>query len=318
MSKKVILTLSVLTLFFAFCKKDSPKNPFDEIVTVQNTTPDFGSIPAQNFAALHETIFKPTCANSGCHDGTFEPEFRTISSSYNSLVNHPVISNDSQNSYQKRVAPGSFNESLLYARLTEFLPNTSGIMPLSVDEESTWNQNSETYINDIRNWITAGAPDMFGNLAGTGATDFPPTIDGLLAFPAGQTDAPYTRNPDAIGITPILVDATSVDIWVKITDDNLNSENIPFAQLSFAPSVGELDELTASDYQTSSSISALDFSGSSTTFFHKQTIDLSPFSSGEAIYLRNYLNDGVQPENTLIPSENSSNVITSLFVLKIL
>jgi hypothetical protein len=27
-----------------------------------------------------------TCANSGCHDGTFEPDFRTLEGSYNTLL----------------------------------------------------------------------------------------------------------------------------------------------------------------------------------------------------------------------------------------
>lgn len=40
---------------------------------------------------LHAGLFKPTCANSGCHDGNFEPDFRTVESSYYSLVQQPVI-----------------------------------------------------------------------------------------------------------------------------------------------------------------------------------------------------------------------------------
>ncbi|MBK7268515.1 MAG: hypothetical protein IPI07_03030, partial [Flavobacteriales bacterium] len=64
---------------------------------------------------------------SGCHDGTFEPEFRTIASAYNSLVYHPVIANDA-----RRASPTAYcrEHDFLPARKAHhvFVANTSGVM----------------------------------------------------------------------------------------------------------------------------------------------------------------------------------------------
>jgi len=151
-------------LLLASCdKEDTNQNPYNNRPEVQEETSTLNSIPPDNFAALHQNIFSKTCANSGCHDGTFEPDFRSIESSYYTLVNHPVITNDQAGSFDYRVFPGNSSASLLYERLTTFIPNTSGIMPLEVDPGSDWEQKKDQYMNDIKTWIDGGAHDMFGN-----------------------------------------------------------------------------------------------------------------------------------------------------------
>ena len=47
------------------------------------------ALPEGNFAWLHQQAFAPTCANSGCHDGTFEPDFRTVGASWNTRSTTP-------------------------------------------------------------------------------------------------------------------------------------------------------------------------------------------------------------------------------------
>ena len=103
-------------LVFFSCKEEI--NPFDfneSDINLDNDTLYF--LEPTDFSALHNNIFIPTCANSGCHDGTFEPDFRTIESSYNSLVYQPVIKNDINNSFSYRVEPGNSSKSVLYHRL---------------------------------------------------------------------------------------------------------------------------------------------------------------------------------------------------------
>ena len=105
----------IMIVFFA-CKEET--NPFDfngSNINSNNDTVYF--FDATDFSALHNNIFTPTCANSGCHDGTFEPDFRTIESAYNSLVYQPVIKNDINNSFTYRVDPGNSSKSILYHRL---------------------------------------------------------------------------------------------------------------------------------------------------------------------------------------------------------
>ncbi len=315
---KRVLYFLFIGLFVFSCKKDETGNPFDNIEVIENQTPDFGAVSETNFAFLHEKVFAPTCANSGCHDGSFEPEFRSISSSFNSLVNHAVISNDPQNSFTKRVVPGSIDMSLLNARLTEFLPNTSGIMPLEVDEDSDWDENSADYINRIQEWITAGAPDMYGNLPGLGSVNLPPSIDGFLVFPEGDTTTPYERDPDVVGITPILVNSQVVDIWILISDDQTPPNEFTLTQVTTALAIADLNELDAVSYIEQSPLTALDFSGNNSNYIFKASIDLSGLQSGTVIYLRNFLNDGDSSENTEVPNSNSNDIITSLFTLEII
>jgi len=317
MNKIIIATLLGI-IFISSCKKDETENPFDSIEILENETPDFGSVEPENFAYLHEKIFLPTCANSGCHDGTFEPEFRSISSSYNSLVNHPVISNDEANTYEKRVTPGSSDFSLLNARLTSFLPNTSGIMPLEVDEESDWTENSNDYISLIQSWINSGAPDMYGNLPGLGGANLPPSINGLLVFPQGETSSPYVRDPNQAGITPILVENQLIDVWILIQDDQTPTAEFSISEIHTAEEISELNQLEAISFSVEPPLAALDFSGNNADYILKATLDLSSHVSGDIIYLRNYLNDGDSEMDTEIPNANSTAVITSLFVLEII
>ena len=109
----------VIILFFVFLSCEQDDNPFNNpdllppVDTINNTV-----IDEESFIGLHTMIFSPTCSNSGCHDGSFEPDFRTIESSYNTLVYQPVIKNDSVNTYTYRVLPGNSGLSALYARLT--------------------------------------------------------------------------------------------------------------------------------------------------------------------------------------------------------
>jgi hypothetical protein len=315
--RKNLVILCFVVVAVLSCKKDSVENPYDSIIRVENDNPSVDDLPIGNFAWLHGKIFKPTCANAGCHDGTFEPEFNSIASSYNSLVNHPVISNDETFSFTYRVTPGNASTSLLHERMTVFIPNTSGVMPLETDDDSDYPANEAFYIEQIVLWIEGGAQDMFGNAAPGTDTDFPPTIDGLAVFPEGNTTTPYERDEEGEGITPILVDAAQIDVWIRASDDNTTSQNIG-GSIKVSASLTDFTGVPEYSYSTASSFDGLDFTDNPVTFYHKATIDLSTAVSGEVYFLRSYLDDGVQLEAVEIPNEGSSDFIQALFVLEIL
>ena len=98
------------------CEKDDPANPFDGQVVNQDTVrlvienPEPASI-----AGIYQNILKPTCANVGCHDGTFEPDYRTLESAYNTLVYQTPIKNDGN--YDYRVEPYNAQSSALMASM---------------------------------------------------------------------------------------------------------------------------------------------------------------------------------------------------------
>ena len=74
------MLVAVIILLVSSCKKDdAPENPYDNIDYSNNSGNDTVLDPA-SIAGLHKNIFVKRCANPGCHDGTFEPDFRTVQS----------------------------------------------------------------------------------------------------------------------------------------------------------------------------------------------------------------------------------------------
>jgi len=139
------------------CTPEPPSNPF-----AGGEEPDPKEIAREalvydGLPGLQDRLFKPTCANSGCHDGAFEPDFRTLGSTHATLVNQAVIKNDSAFTYTVRVAPGSVKESQLVARLTEDIDGNSGIMPLVIEPNSRYPEQRDTLIDFVRRWIAEGA-----------------------------------------------------------------------------------------------------------------------------------------------------------------
>lgn len=316
MAKWIFIAL-VSVVALVSCKQDPITNPYDGIVVVNNDNPSADEIPIGNFAWIHAKVFRPTCANSGCHDGTFEPHFNTIASAYNSLVNHPVIANDVGGTYSYRVAPGNANLSFLIARLTIDIPNTSGVMPLELEPESDWPTTETAYISHIENWINNGAPDMFGNLAGDANGDFPPQVTGIVAFPSGNTTTPYPREGEGNEVTPILVDNGSVDLWFLATDDNTAASDLTSTELKVSQDLDDFSSATSSVISIQTAITAQDFGNNQANFIHRSTIDLSAGETGDIYFLRTYWDDGIQTTVTEIPTDGSSDYVKALFVLKI-
>jgi hypothetical protein len=315
-----IIGIGLCVWSLSACKKDAPKNPYDEIETgVQNDNPDPDQYPEGSFGWLHGKVFSPTCANSGCHDGTFEPDFRTISSSYYSLVNHPVVANDEAGSFNHRVVPGNVDASFLHERLTVEIPNTSGMMPLAAEDDPSWNANSSFYIQKIRDWISAGAPDMAGNPAPSAGVNGPPLVYGMAIFPVGNTTNPYPRETDSpYGIGSITVPAGLVDVWILPFDDNAFVNGFESASMKVSSSLSDFSNAISADFALQSTpLTALDFGDNPNPFYYKTTIDLSSFESGEICYVRNYIDDGVQPALTEVPNNASNAFWYLIFSLKI-
>ena len=307
-----LLLIAFGALTVLSCSKDDD-NPYDAI-EYPSPNPDLEDIPQNNFAYLHQKIFRPTCANSGCHDGTFEPEFRTISSTYNSLVLQPAISNDLNNTYTYRVQPEDANLSLLYGRLTIFLPNSSGIMPLEVDQGSDWLENETQYIQAVESWINGGALDMFGNAPGVGNLE--PQVNGFLAFPNGNTTTPYSRSV-GVGVLPIEVPADNIDLWISIDDDSTGNGNIGYNKLKISTDAFDFDGLPEIDLQTGNTINAEDFTGATIPFDRKADVDLSVYTEGTYLYCRVYLDDGDHSGPTEIPNDGTTSPMRDYFTLLI-
>ena len=314
--KKTLFFIIICFVLYA-CKKEEIINPYEDPNLAPPNTNDTNYFnDPTSFAALHNNIFTPTCANSGCHDGTFEPDFRTIESSYNTLVYHPVIKNDAANSYDFRVEPGNSDKSVLYKRLIEDIDGISGIMPLTAEynPEHYWYDNEEEYIQNIKDWIDYGAKDIFGN--SPLQANKVPEMRGCIAFVTGQNTPLNREQPRGTIFVP--ANANSVDFWFSILDDELTADELTYNKVKFGSNLFNFDSepeynlevISPPLIETGFYLSTVD------EFYHKYTLDMSSYSSGDVVFIRIYVQDDVNYV-TEIPSNGTEYQIIRHFTFTV-
>ena len=128
--RKLLFLGLLIAVFLVNCTEDNlPINPYDGL-DYGNTEIVIDTVSATSFVKLHRDILGPSCNVMGCHDGSFEPDFRTVESSYNTLVFHPIIKNNLAEDFTYRVVPGDTALSVLHERLTNCcFVNTNDRMP---------------------------------------------------------------------------------------------------------------------------------------------------------------------------------------------
>ncbi len=306
--KKLFPYLVFLALAVASCTPDAD-NPFDDPDNLPpEDTTGIDNIDPTSFVGLHQNIFKPTCANSGCHDGTFEPDFRTIESSYNTLVFHDIIKNNPSGSYQYRVKPGSLSESIIWLRLNEDIDGISGIMPLDAfyDPESEWNEHKAEHLGNISSWIMGGALDMFGNEPG--GNNQQPGIAGIYA----EADGNPCQIDDRIDVP---TGSQSVSIWFAINDLETPIGNLEYNKVKMSGKINFDDTLaTLHDLQyLGAPETHLSFLNEPTNFQHKITFNTGGYATDSTYYMRVLLKDPMQLDTTSIPQVGSQLYIKKKF-----
>lgn len=310
--RNTLLHIATVVCLFAACAKETP-NPYDELERHAPVS-SVDAIPEGNFAWIHQKILRPNCALSGCHDGSFEPEFRSIGSSYNSLVLHPVVTNDPQQSYTYRVVPGNVQASLLHARLNIFIPNTSGMMPLGFSENSSWPANSAAYKAAIDQWIASGAPDMFGQLPDHHGLQ--PQVIGMMALPAGATYGPFPR-ANGTGIGPIEVPPAELDVWFAFSDDRTPTDALAHNKAKWTLQETPIESVPEMPLHTDAVLTGMDFWQAPTSYSHRMRIDLSGIAPGTVLQVRVYVQDEDHDAPVGIPGAETPGSIANLFTLRI-
>ena len=156
---------------------------------------------ASTLRSIQDTVFTPTCAISGCHEGPVGQglpagqDLSSLASSYASLVGIASVQVPSL----LRVNPGDANSSYLVQKL-EGTAASGSQMPFG------GNPLSQTTIDLIRDWINAGAT--------SGGSDInPPTADlQALALPvSGNVNLTATATDD-VGVVQVsfFVDGTLI------------------------------------------------------------------------------------------------------------
>lgn len=311
----IIPTIAFFIVIIISCKKEIiriepeiPFNPFDTIDYSDGTLDDI-PIDSTSFLGLHTYIFSKTCAVPGCHDGTFEPDFRTVQSAYNTLLYAPVIKNNDEGTFTYRVIPGDTAMSWLHERITtedEIL----GRMPLY---DTLYPEERAA----ITQWILNGAPDVFGQ--SPTLADFQPTTYGYIAYLNDTTGMRIdtTRN-DFASPVEIPLGAT-VEFWYGIYDTDENGVyqmpstlvqnkirisqdmfmNTGYTELEF-----ELEPNFAPFYGPVFYDETVEV-----TYWHHFTINADDFEPGKLYFMRAYIQDNAHDFMTEIPDNSQLYII---------
>jgi len=279
MSRKIILVVTGLLVIFSCEKK--PDNPYDSVDYDTDTTTTPTADP-NSIVGLHRNIFFPRCAKSGCHDGTFEPDYRTVMSTYSTLVYSPVIKPtvDSVSFFKLRVIPFNADSSFLIERLTT---STSDYMP------SNGNRLSGAEIDHIRTWINNGARDQNGNVPV--APNLPPVVNGIYVIDQ-TTYQPDTSRLGGIPYNPVIVHpGQNIYVIWGVEDDSTDYANLTTNQMKLSY---DMD-----DFSAATTVNAVYFLG-----YWAVPISSANYTPNDTVFFRYYVNDGDHSQPTEFPRDD--------------
>jgi hypothetical protein len=284
---KYILVLLGSFVLVQSCKQEPVDNPFDDVRDPQDTVRfDLLDPEPNTIADLYVNIFKPTCSNVGCHDGTFEPDFRTLESSYNTLVNRIPIKNDG--TFPFRVTPGQPNQSVIMARLNGTI---TPLMPFAVEPDSDWPAKKDDYINRIRTWIQNGARDISG--ASPGSNFIAPRIAGAAASQGGN----WLTRTNANGPIRLQTTDTEIELFFAFSHDTADPLQFGHNKIAFATEINEFPSTVEFDLQKlSTPFNYIGYHGVQVRYTHKITINPeSLLSNKDKLFFRTYVSEGSNP-----------------------
>ena len=293
----VIACISLLVIHS--CKKQDdtvPHNPYDDIH--RDDTTSYG-IPLDSLTItyVHKKVLSTRCALPGCHDGHFEPDFRTPQSSFSNLVYATIVKNNANNTFKYRVIPFDTNNSVLYERITNCcFVNQDDRMP----QDNIGVPLPDSSINMIASWIMHGARDMFGQVARLPNSE--PTIQYYTAFDTISLTFPFalptrlydTSRLDGLYYNPFVVPVNKGVFYmaVKIVDDSTAEGSLQMNKLKIST---EADNFSSAWQYTGTYVN---FSGFSVWLL---TIPTNNLPANDTLYMRYYVNDGAHANNTEFP-----------------
>ncbi|MCR9285876.1 hypothetical protein OAF63_00930 [Saprospiraceae bacterium] len=340
--KKILIAFCSMAFLLYACSESfveetidptPPENPFDSIDWSEVNPPEL-PVDSNTFVGLHTYIFSSRCNQPACHDGTFEPDFRTVQGAYNSLVEHSITKNydpqvDGKNPLSFRVAPGSLEESMMWQRLTNHEPPNFERMP------SSGNPLPDNLLTLIRNWIEDGAKDPFG--IDPMQSNEQPNCFGVLAyvpFP-GIPGLQYRTDTIRVDGNPfnsfVVLANEEADVWFGFLDflDEVNynfGENLTNTKIQLSTNLFDFSDAVEVDleYVGSPKKSTDMFSlpafqlpeimnqlyepviGQNNPYHYKATFNASSlgFATNSIVYMRIIVQDE-DHEETAIPEDSS-------------
>jgi len=309
----LILSLSFLALQMA-CKEqviqadlpDLPDNPYDTI-RYNNDGSLIVNVDTQGFLGLHSYVLKTKCGQPACHDGAFEPDFRTPLSSYSTTVYHPVLKQYNHGQFEYRVIPYDTAGSWLHERITTNDP-VLGRMPL-------YDTLAEWQIDLINNWIVNGARDIFGN--SPSAPNAEPAPFGLVAYLNDVNGMRLDTLRRQITVPMPLPDNSVIDIWYGLYDDMTLPSDFKLAEVKFSFEPFNFDQAISKNLIIEKTPHmAPSYIGLAPYYLHVK-INSSEFQKKKTYYMRLYVQDADHSYATEIPENGVAPYLYLFFSFKI-
>jgi hypothetical protein len=282
------------------CKKDKIDNPYDQ-VNYSVSTDSMPEPDPNSITGLHKNIFSKKCANPGCHDGTFAPDFRTVQSSWSTLVymtaNKRTV--DSISYFSLRVVPGNVSQSALIERLTT---TTSDYMP------SNSVRLSAADIDHVKNWISGGAKDAAGNIPVK--PNLPPNVIGYLALNPvtyARLDSIRLNN---VSYFPFIAAANTSFVLPVFVTDTADGSSATDPSLFTGHKVRfstDENDFTSSTLMNATWMSPIPYG------VWQVTVNTAAWSPGTTVYFRVYMNDGFQSSDVEFPKDASPSYYKTYF-----
>ena len=330
MKTKLLITgLGILMLFWACSEStiteelpipDAPANPFDDIIYNEGMVPDM-PVDSNTFVGLHTYIFSQSCNRPACHDGTFEPDFRTVMSAYNSLVLHPVFKNyTGTEALPYRVSPGNPDESMLYKRITIHDPPNFEIMP------SSGNPLPESSVALIKGWIQDGAKDIYGN--DPVQSSIQPFSYGLVANLPDFADVRIDTIRGSVFSNPFLIpggadqNVTLKFLYLEATPagDTILGSQLTYNKIKFSKNPFDFSDAVELQMEFNPFPELIESVFSEyypipLPYHHSITFNPSDlgYVSGDLVFMRTYVQDSDHAEPTEIPQTDSQGVFLTYF-----
>ncbi len=294
--------LPVLMAGLSACKEtviDVPPemvfNPYDTITYNQDVVPQV-PLDSSSLPGLQQYVFSTKCAVSGCHDGSFEPDFRSLYSTYHTLVYFPVVKNTADQAFTYRVVPFDTAKSWLWYRLTTD-DAVLGRMPL-------YDSLSVQQRQHIAQWILSGAPDLFGNISKQPTSI--PAFYGLVAYLPDYGNLRVDTIRNGIPFNPFVVPAnTQVTIWFGLVDDLTNPFSFTYNKVRFSTDPLDFSNAIETDLIPSIIPHYEWIFGFYAPFFLRTTFHTSGLPTNEIVYMRVYVQDADHDSPTEIPDNGS-------------
>ena len=289
-----LLPLFVVLLVIYSCKKETPpavNNPYNGINRTDSTNNKI-LVDTMTITYVHQKVLSTRCALNGCHDGHFEPDYRTPQSAFATLVYAPIIKNDTAMKYKYRVIPYDTLNSVMYIRVTNCcFVNVNDRMP----QDNIGVPLPDSSIAIIRNWILHGAKDMFGNVARR--PNEPPIVQGYFALGTDYHTVYSNNRIDSVYYNSFMVpdSVTSFYAVFAVSDDSTPIRNLLVNTLKLSHK--------SYDFSNAISIQATYLNASGTEYW-LASVPMAQFTPGDTVFMRYYVNDGQHQTNVEFPNSS--------------